>query len=210
MAPTGGVTASLPSVGRGRSAAGSTTAGDPVSALIDVSTSIERASHIIDRDGRLAPEARARLCPAGRWLCEGFSADDGWDLRDRMCAGPVLDPADAADALLAAARGAVLFVGPLDDAIASTFLDDLQRLAGVGGAPLASVDAAVPSDASLDVALDALLGGLADGLSMPDAARRALMSLRTAHRRLADARRRTGVATTSALVAEWARARSRG
>lgn len=205
----------LPSAGRERAAADPVTAGGALVALIEAPPSV-RAAHLIDRSGRLAPDALARLLPPGRSLCEGFGGDDGWDLGDRVCAGPVLNAVDAAQALLAAARGAVLIVGPLDDAIASSFLDDLRRLTGVGGAPLVSVDAPVPTDRAvgaldaLDAPLDALLSALADGLPMSEAARYALMSLRTAHRRLADARQRTGVATTSALVAEWARARSRG
>ena len=166
-----------------------------------------RGAHVVDRDGRLGPDEQRWLAPPDRTVTRGFSPTGAWDLRDRVCVGPVADAADAAAALLAAARGALLVVGPLDDAVAPAFLDDLRRLAYTSGVQVTAFD---PASSSPDGLLDALLAGLADGLGMAVAARQALMSVRTAHRRLADARRQAGVTTTAALVAEWARDRSGG
>lgn len=175
-------------------------------ALIDVCSPAQPISHVIDHDGRLSRNDVVRLLAPGCALCEGFAVGGGWDLRNRACVGPVLDASDVADALLAAVRGALLVVSPLDESIGAAFLDDLQRLAFTGGAKVTTLDARPPR---FEGQLDALLRGLAEGLAMPDAARRALMSSRTAHRRLAEARLRTGVPSTSVLVAMWAHERSR-
>jgi hypothetical protein len=83
-------------------------------------------------------------------------------------------------------------------------LEDARRIGAVvwpprGGAPTG------PS--GLDAAAARLLGALARGRPVGAAARETNMSLRTAHRRLRDARRALGAATTAEAVGRWAQGR---
>jgi len=63
------------------------------------------------------------------------------------------------------------------------------------------------SPSGLDVAAARLLDALARGRPVGAAARETNMSLRTAHRRLRDARRALGAATTAEAVGRWAQGR---
>ena len=156
---------------------------------------------IVDRDGRLTPAERRELLPSGRTAHDGFGPPGQWDLSPYVCCGAVTDHRDADAALLAAARGAGLLVGPIDAAIAPGFVDDLSRLAAATGRRLIEP---VESGPVADPIVAALLEALADGLSVPAAARRCSVSLRTAHRRLAEARAALDLPTTGALVARSA------
>jgi DNA-binding CsgD family transcriptional regulator len=77
-----------------------------------------------------------------------------------------------------------------------------------GAAPAADVGAPAGGPAGLDRSTTALLGALARGCFVAEAAREAHVSLRTAHRRLHAARRTLGAATTAEAVALWARHRA--
>jgi DNA-binding NarL/FixJ family response regulator len=96
---------------------------------------------------------------------------------------------DAGAVLLAAARGcAVAVTVELDEEAAEQFTDELLRLLPTR-APAPRHD--------LDSDQAALIAEIASGLTVHEAARRLGWSRRTATRRLADARRRLGVATTA-------------
>lgn len=131
-----------------------------------------------------------------RW---GFALGEAeWDVARRraLCAGVLREPADAAAALIAAARGAGLAVVlAAEPAVADRFLEDLRHLGPVDFGPAEAAQALGPEQAQL-------LGLLAEGLSLAEAAGRLYVSLRTAERRLAAARRTLGVASTAeALLA---------
>ena len=98
-------------------------------------------------------------------------------------AGPDRGRADGVVAA-AVAGGVALDAGVLD-----------QVVAGRPDGPAAGV--------TLDPAGEALLSALAGGLPLTAAARVEHMSLRTAHRRLSDARDALGAATTAEAVARW-------
>lgn len=155
---------------------------------------------VVDREGRLAQTDFRELVPSGRSLHPGFDPPGQWDLSRYVCWGPVTDPVEAGAALHAAARGA----GPVDPAVAPAFLDDLSRLAAATGRRLIEAEAARPTT---DPVVAALLAALAGGLTVPAAARLCAVSLRTAHRRLAEARAALDLPTTGALVAHSAHGR---
>ena len=135
------------------------------------------------------------------------ASDDGWAIirgwaaplrRERVvCTGWVATSDDARRALLAAVSGAGLVVGcSADRETVDRFLDDLRRLGPVDhvqdsqpgpGGPLTDVERA-------------LLGLLAEGLTVREAASEVGISTRTADRRLALARRRLGVGSTAAAI----------
>lgn len=155
---------------------------------------------------RDADEVRAsarRLREGGHRVQDGFALDDepfalgGARL---LCAGRVDDLAAAAAALVAAVRGAGLLVDlALEDEIAADFLEDLGRIGAVtfGVAPSEARDQApaLAGEARL------LLELLADGATIPDAARQLYISVRTAERRVGDARKALGVRTTAEAIA---------
>ncbi len=99
---------------------------------------------------------------------------------------------DAADVLMAAARGCAVIVRvQLDASTVGEFLDDLGRLVDLGP---------TTDQPALDDDQVALLERLADGETVTEAARHLGWSRRTATRRLGDAKRRLGVSSTSAAV----------
>jgi DNA-binding NarL/FixJ family response regulator len=142
---------------------------------------------------------------------EGWSLHEGWrpprhgfavaDARV-VCHGSVLDTRDATAAVLAAARGAgvVAAVGPAPG-LAPRVFEDLNRLGTVGTLPATVHDA---PETLLDRESYALLAALAQGQTLAVAARSLSISLRTADRRLAAARRRLGVTTTAEALAKLA------
>jgi len=153
---------------------------------------------VLDDESAL-PALRVKLHASGWRTQEGFSLPAAdWDVtRLRVvCAGRVASPAELEAALLAAVRGAGLIVltppEPPDE-----FLEDLARIGSVdrrgGGAGLDSPEVAD------------LLRSLAAGKPVADAAADALVSLRTAHRRLAGARAALGVKTNRELLTEYGR-----
>ena len=130
-----------------------------------------------------------------------------WDLTpSRLVAvGPVPDAASAEAALLCAVRGAGLVVAVDPEAAwAADFREDLRRLrpaAEPAGAP------AVEDSSPLSREQREMLELLADGHSIAQAARLRFLSLRTANRRVAEAREALGVATTREAVLAYVRLR---
>jgi DNA-binding NarL/FixJ family response regulator len=142
---------------------------------------------------RVAAE-RARL--RGRRVIQGWQGAGP----ETACRGSVTDYQSAAQALVAALDGADLLIeAHADAALIDRLCDDLRRLGRVDHRPGEPNDAD-PLDA-LDDDVIALLGMLADGLSLGECARRLHLSRRTADRRLADARAALGVRNTVEAVA---------
>lgn len=140
----------------------------------------------------------------------------GWELIDRLgdlplrverlvCRAVVDEDATASAAVLAASWGAGLLigVGRLDPVVRDRLVDDLSRIAPLernlpGSGPDIHPEAA------------RLLDALATGITLGEAARDAFLSRRTADRRLADARRALGVASTTQALAAWTKGRREG
>jgi DNA-binding CsgD family transcriptional regulator len=158
----------------------------------------------------LLPPAADLDRPAGELVRHGWRLHRGlqppaepWDLApSRLVAvGPVADAAAARAALLCAVRGAGLVVALDPDAPwAADFRADLHRLAP-GPEPAPAADQPLTADQR------EILDLLADGHSIAAAARLRYLSLRTANRRVAEAREALGVATTREAVLAYARLR---
>jgi DNA-binding CsgD family transcriptional regulator len=149
--------------------------------------------------------AAAELGRQGWRLHRGLAPpEEPWDLGPaRLVAVALLpDLAAAQAALLCAVRGAGLVVG-LDPAApwAAGFRADLRSLAPAVAAP-GPVPAGDLSPDQRD-----LLDLLAAGNSIAQAARLRFLSLRTANRRVAEARDALGVATTREAVLAYVRLR---
>ncbi len=130
---------------------------------------------------------------------DGWSLPEGeWDVRGRgiVCIGSVADTPALEGALLAAVRGAGLVVlAPPEPPDA--FLEDLARIG--------SVERRAARGDPFDAETVDLLDALAAGRSVAEAAADALVSLRTAHRRLGAARAALGVRTNRELLSEYRR-----
>ncbi len=130
-----------------------------------------------------------------------------WDLKPArvVAVGPVADAAAAEAALLCAVRGAGLVIAVDPDAPWTADLRaDLDRLAP----PAVAAPDADPAG-PLNQEQREILDLLADGHSIAAAARLRYLSLRTANRRVAEAREALGVATTREAVVAYARLRGR-
>jgi DNA-binding CsgD family transcriptional regulator len=146
-----------------------------------------------------------RLASEGWQIHEGFALPDTpWDISASraVLVGLVDDATAAADAVLAAERGAgiVATVGP-DSDIAASLVAELARVGPVAR----TADGASTPGPPLTPEQRALLDRLAAGASIAAAAEAEFISLRTANRRIADARRTLGVRTTRQAVAEYLR-----
>jgi DNA-binding CsgD family transcriptional regulator len=140
--------------------------------------------------------AAARLAKQGWRPQAGFAVPESpWDLAKSKVAavGPVRSADEAAAALLVAVRGGALAV-VLDDGApwATGFRADLARLD--------ERDAPSRPATGLNEEQEQILELLADGMSIPQASRALYLSLRTANRRLAQARSILGAANTSEAV----------
>lgn len=114
--------------------------------------------------------------------------------------GVVATPTDAADAVLAALAGAGLIVTTsADRPTVDRLIDDLRHLGRVDHRIVS--DSPVAGVASLQPEARAILGLLADGLSLGEAADALGLARRTADRRLAEARRALGVERTTEAIA---------
>lgn len=153
---------------------------------------------------------------AARELHErGWSVLDGWRLPEEpwslaaarvACTGAVPDAEAARAVVLAAARGAAV-VALVDIARehACALFDDLRRL---GAVELRTSDSPLGDVLGLDPEQAALLRLLASGATVAEASRMLFLSRRSAHRRLAAARRVLGVRSNDAAVVAFARART--
>jgi DNA-binding CsgD family transcriptional regulator len=133
---------------------------------------------------------------------DGARVVHGWRNDESVvCTGAVRDAADAAEALLAAVAGAGLVVYAQGDRdLIDRLVDDLRRFGPVDhrtGEP--EPDPGLTRDEA------ELLGQLAEGKTLGDAAAHLHLSRRTADRRLAAAREKLGAATTAEAVVAYAR-----
>lgn len=137
----------------------------------------------------------------------------GWQLVDRLdevplriervvCRAVIVDARGAAAAVLAASWGAGLLVGvgALGPSIRERLVDDLERIGPVVRS-LPTADPRVHPEAAR------LLDVLAAGRTLGEAARAAYLSRRTADRRLAEAKRELGAASSAEAIALWVKRR---
>ena len=138
-----------------------------------------------------------------------------WSLvaADLTCVATVSGPGDAAEAIVAALRGVslVLFVGH-DASWAGRvdFLEDLDRLRSIAPDGPSSAPAALLAPMP-EIGPDQgdILELLAEGLSLPEAAGRLFLSLRTTERRLSAAKRLLGVRSTAEAVVAFVAGRNK-
>ncbi|MFY1631881.1 LuxR family transcriptional regulator [Solwaraspora sp. WMMB335] len=152
-----------------------------------------------------------RLARAGWTTREGFALTDAaWDVTAARLAlyGRVADADTVGLAVLAAARGAavVAICDPASD-VAHALVDDLGRLGPVHRQ--AETEPAQPATGDLVPEQRALLERLANGETIAAAAAAEFLSLRTANRRIAQARAVFGVRTTREAVLAYLRQRPR-
>jgi hypothetical protein len=168
--------------------------------------------HVVASGGD-AESVTRRLSRDGWLVREGFALPDpAWDVTSArlILYGRVADRETLQLAVLAAARGAgIVAVCDSDSPVGRALIDDLSRLGAVhlgpGGQP-------APADAGDTVAelvpeQRALLDRLAAGDTIAAAAAAEFLSLRTANRRIAEARALFGVRTTREAVLAYLRQR---
>lgn len=149
------------------------------------------------------------------WLVhQGFVPPaEPWDLAPRrmVAVGAVGSAGAARAALLCAVRGTGLLV-IVDRAQpwAAAFLADLSRLAAAPAGPRPEPGRAAVPDLPLSSEQREMLDLLAGGRSIAQAATDLFVSLRTANRRVAEAREALGVGTTREAVLAYVRARDAG
>ncbi len=164
-----------------------------------------------------ASSALRRLVRAGWHTREGFAlADPVWDVSDARLVlyGRVVDVDTAQLAVHAAARGAgVVAIADEFSEVGRLLLGDLRRLGPVVRDPeqeLATPSAGEPAGGASPSLLPeqrALLDRLAAGETIAAAAAAEYLSLRTANRRIAQARDALGVRTTREAVLSYLRQR---
>lgn len=165
-------------------------------------------------------EAARRLRKGGHRVQDGLTLpEEPFDLAEErlLCAATIVTADDALRALVAAGRGAGLILAidaSLEAADVELFIRDLEKLgpvrrepAGPGGPPSSS-SGVTGRIGSLTADQRQLLGALAGGASIPVAARELFISVRTAERRVGEARKVLGVRTTAEAVAMLAMAGS--
>ena len=148
-----------------------------------------------------------RLARDGWTLRAGFALPEGsWDVTAARLVlhGRVADPETLQLAVLAAARGAgIVAVADVATDIGRALVDDLSRLGDV----TRGTDTGAPATADLVPEQRALLDRLAGGDTIAAAAAAEFLSLRTANRRIAEARALFGVRTTREAVLAYLRQR---
>jgi hypothetical protein len=161
-------------------------------------------------NGSDADAVLRRLARDGWALREGFALPDpNWDMTGSRLVlhGRVTDQDTLQLAVLAAARGAgIVAVCDSETHIGRALVDDLARLGpvhhGVATETTDRVAALVPEQR-------ALLDRLAAGDTIAAAAAAEFLSLRTANRRIAEARALFGVRTTREAVLAYLRQRAK-
>jgi DNA-binding NarL/FixJ family response regulator len=144
---------------------------------------------------------------------EGFALPDpSWDVTGARLVlhGRVSDRENLQLAVLAAARGAgIVAVCDADTPVGRALIDDLSRLGAVQLGPGGQSAPAEPGDPVSELVPEqrALLDRLAAGDTIAAAAAAEFLSLRTANRRIAEARALFGVRTTREAVLAYLRQR---
>jgi hypothetical protein len=166
--------------------------------------------------GTDATHVLRRLARAGWNTREGFALPETtWDVSAaRMVLfGRVADPDTAELAVLGAARGAgVVAIADTASDIGRALFADLERIGVVStdpNAPLAGEQPETGAGTAVQMAPEqrALLERLANGETIAAAAAAEFLSLRTANRRIAEARDLLGVRTTREAVLAYVRLR---
>ncbi|QSB06786.1 LuxR family transcriptional regulator [Natronoglycomyces albus] len=146
-----------------------------------------------------------KLSLAGWTRRDGFALmDTSWDIGPQtlVCVGRLGDTHTASQAVLAAARGAgVVAICDPTGALGRRVRRDLERIGPLGWMP--GTGEASANDVGLDEQQCKLLDHLAQGLTIAAAAEAEFISLRTANRRIAAARRSFGVSTTRQAVVAY-------
>jgi hypothetical protein len=163
--------------------------------------------HVVASTGDAETVLR-RLTRDGWTAREGFALPDpAWDVTAAKLVlyGRINDADTLQLAVLAAARGAgIVAICDVESATGRALVDDLTRLGpvhqGVGAEPGDTVADLVPEQR-------ALLDRLASGDTIAAAAAAEFLSLRTANRRIAEARALFGVRTTREAVLAYLRQR---
>ncbi|HEX2419266.1 MAG TPA: LuxR family transcriptional regulator [Micromonosporaceae bacterium] len=163
--------------------------------------------YLVSTANEAAPVLR-RLARDGWDTQEGFALPEtAWDVADRrlLLFGRVSDLETAELAVLAAARGAgVVVIADVDTEPGRSLLADLARIGPVS--QRLAEEATQPSnDLPLTTEQCALLERLAAGETIAAAATSEFLSLRTANRRIAQARAALGVRTTREAVLAYLR-----
>jgi hypothetical protein len=179
-----------------------------------VSADPSTAPRYLVASGTDATSVLRRLSRAGWSTREGFAlTDPTWDVSDSRLVlfGRVADADTAELALLAAARGAgVVAIADQGTDIGRALLADLGRIGPVSVDPDADLDVEPENPGGgpqLAPEQRALLERLANGETIAAAAAAEFLSLRTANRRIAEAREVLGVRTTREAVLAYLRLR---
>jgi hypothetical protein len=170
--------------------------------------------YIVD-GGTEATSVLRRLARAGWTTREGFALPENtWDVSGTRLVlfGRVVDADTAELAVLAAARGAgVVAIADAGSDVGRALYADLARVGPVSVDPDAPVagesDEPAASGPQLAPEQRALLERLAGGETIAAAAAAEFLSLRTANRRIAEAREVLGVRTTREAVLAYLRIR---
>jgi hypothetical protein len=175
------------------------------------------APRYVVASGSDATTVLRRLARLGWTTREGFALTErDWDVSQAKLVlfGRVADADTAELALLAAARGAgVVAIADLTGEIGRALLADLVRIGPVATDPdveYGAEDAGDPAGSQLAPEQRALLERLANGETIAAAAAAEFLSLRTANRRIAEARDALGVRTTREAVLAYLRMRRDG
>jgi antitoxin (DNA-binding transcriptional repressor) of toxin-antitoxin stability system len=154
-----------------------------------------------------------RLTRDGWVARDGFALPDpAWDVTGNrlLLHGRVADGETLQLAVLAAARGAgIVAVCDVESALGRALIDDLSRLGTVRHGPQPEPADGGNAVADLVPEQRALLDRLAAGDTIAAAAAAEFLSLRTANRRIAEARQLFGVRTTREAVLAYLRQRGR-
>ena len=150
-----------------------------------------------------------RLIRDGWVARDGFALPDpAWDVTGNRLVlhGRITDPESLQLAVLAAARGAgIVAICDAESPLGRALVDDLSRLGTVRQGADRSENATAVAD--LVPEQRALLDRLAAGDTIAAAAAAEFLSLRTANRRIAEARQLFGVRTTREAVLAYLRQR---
>ncbi|GAA0527826.1 hypothetical protein GCM10010172_05460 [Paractinoplanes ferrugineus] len=146
------------------------------------------------------------------WLArEGFALPDpAWDVTGNhlVLHGRITDPETLQLAVLAAARGAgVVAICDAETTLGRALVDDLSRLGPLRQGVTPETPDSADNVADLVPEQRALLDRLAAGDTIAAAAAAEFLSLRTANRRIAEARAMFGVRTTREAVLAYLRQR---